>query len=355
MKVAVVGGGLQGTEATYLAHKAGWEVLLIDKKPNPPASGLCDQYIQMDITGSGDRLDQIIDEHKIQLVIPALENTAALEKLVRWSLQTSIPLAFDPGAYAITSSKIESDRLFSKIGIPAPLPWPGCGFPLIAKPSGGSGSEGVHIIHNPEELEKRFPGIRETPPENWVLQEYVDGPSFSLEVVGTPGNYRTLRVTDLEMDTGYDCKRVKAPTVLPEEQVTVFEQISLKIAEALSLKGLMDVEAILNNGELKVLEIDARLPSQTPTAVYWSTGINMLELLAACFIPYSPGYKTHEPREIVYEHINVSNGGIEVCGEHIMTGAGPLTHRFNFHEADEALTNFRPNKKEWVATLIRKE
>jgi pyrrolysine biosynthesis protein PylC len=30
---AVVGGNLQGTEAVYLSKKAGWEVLLIDKKP----------------------------------------------------------------------------------------------------------------------------------------------------------------------------------------------------------------------------------------------------------------------------------------------------------------------------------
>ena len=33
MLAAVVGGNLQGTEAVYLSKKAGWEVLLIDKKP----------------------------------------------------------------------------------------------------------------------------------------------------------------------------------------------------------------------------------------------------------------------------------------------------------------------------------
>jgi len=40
MIVAVVGGKLQGIEATYLAHKAGWDVLLIDTNPAVPASGL---------------------------------------------------------------------------------------------------------------------------------------------------------------------------------------------------------------------------------------------------------------------------------------------------------------------------
>jgi heterodisulfide reductase subunit A-like polyferredoxin len=37
MLVAVVGGNLQGVEATYLARKAGWEVILIDKNSNAPA------------------------------------------------------------------------------------------------------------------------------------------------------------------------------------------------------------------------------------------------------------------------------------------------------------------------------
>ena len=41
MRVAVVGGNLQGVEVAYLAHKAGWEVFLIDKRTGAPASGIC--------------------------------------------------------------------------------------------------------------------------------------------------------------------------------------------------------------------------------------------------------------------------------------------------------------------------
>ena len=49
MRVAIVGGKLQGIEAVYLAHKAGWEVFLIDTNPGVPASGMCDFFIPMDI------------------------------------------------------------------------------------------------------------------------------------------------------------------------------------------------------------------------------------------------------------------------------------------------------------------
>ena len=45
MLVAIIGGNLQGVEAAYLARKAGCEVLVIDRKPVVPASGLCDRFV----------------------------------------------------------------------------------------------------------------------------------------------------------------------------------------------------------------------------------------------------------------------------------------------------------------------
>ena len=39
MRIAVVGGRLQGTEAVYLAKKAGWRTLLLDKGRKPPGLG----------------------------------------------------------------------------------------------------------------------------------------------------------------------------------------------------------------------------------------------------------------------------------------------------------------------------
>jgi pyrrolysine biosynthesis protein PylC len=138
------------------------------------------------------------------------------------------------------------------------------------------------------------------------------------------------------------------------------EKISLKIAEALPLQGLMDVEVIVHNNQLKVLEIDARLPSQTPTVVYWSSGINMLELLGQCFSSVlsvsSMAKKNRNSQQseggVVYEHIRVTTEAIEVCGEHIMTDGGPLQLYTDFFGADEAITNYSPGQNPWVATLI---
>jgi pyrrolysine biosynthesis protein PylC len=347
--VAVVGGNLQGVEATYLAHKAGWKVSVVDKNPNPPASGLCDFFIQADVTSEW-LLSQLFKD--VDLVIPALEDDDALLSLTRWSRDTGKPFAFDPEAYAISSSKLETAKLFTQIGLAVPLPWPDCRFPVLAKPSKGSGSKGVKIFHDFDTLKRYF--SPHFPPKGWVLQEYIPGSQHSLEVIGIPGKYHTPQVTDLYVDANFDCKRVAAPSDLSSERIANFEKLSLAIAAALSLRGIMDVEVILHEEKFKALEIDARLPSQTPTTVYWSTGQNMVQTLAELFIDNFKGMQSGATaaRGSIYEHIRVTSELLEIGGEHIMTGGGPLYVCKDFFGADEAITNFAVGKNPWVATLI---
>lgn len=351
MRIAVIGGKLQGLEAVYLARKAGWDVTLIDKKDDVPARNLANHFICFDIYEKRSLMERLSN---IDLVIPALENRMALDWIAEYTTKAGLPLAFDNQAFAISSSKSISDHLFSNIGVPAPKPWPDCDFPLIAKPSGSSGSEGVVLVKSALEFDL-FRRNLEQDIQNWVIQEYLEGPSYSIEVIGVPGNYKTLQVTELEMDESYDCKRVSAPVSLSDAHLKRFSEIAVKIAQSINLKGIMDVEVILHKGELKVLEIDARLPSQTPITVYNSTGVNIVEELADIFIEgrnaikiqKSPGEKT-----VIFEHINVTEGKLTVSGEHIIAAAGPLDHQLNFFGADEALTNYTEGSHDFVATLI---
>jgi pyrrolysine biosynthesis protein PylC len=135
--------------------------------------------------------------------------------------------------------------------------------------------------------------------------------------------------------------------------VREFEQLALRLANRLQLRGLMDVEVILNDGILKILEIDARLPSQTPTAVYWSTGYNLVVALGEVFIDRRACPMTHRPgRSVVYEHVHAQAGRLIWGGEHLMAAAGRLHRQAGFFGADEALTDYDSNQMEWRATLI---
>jgi pyrrolysine biosynthesis protein PylC len=349
MRVAVVGGKLQGVEAVYLAHKAGYETLLIDKRPDVPAAGLCDLSMTRDIT-SLDRAADLL--RNVDLIVPALEDKHALTVLNHIADTEDIPFAFDAKSYRITASKTASNHLFNQLKLPAPAPWPMCGFPLIVKPDAASGSHGVNILRDRTELDKHFQ--KHHTDKGWVVQEFVEGPIFSLEIIGKPGTYYMPQVTDLHMDGSYDCKAVNAPSVLEQTQVDQMKRLTLQIAEKLDLKGIMDAEFVLGPQGLQILEIDARLPSQTPTAVFWSTGVNILKLLKAIYLEGDLEETTnaHLPIPVLYEHLKVDSHLLEVAGEHIMATADKLRRHRDFFGADEALTNYRPHRKKWVATMI---
>jgi pyrrolysine biosynthesis protein PylC len=348
MKIVIIGGRLQGVEAAYLARKAGWQTVVVDIDKNAPAAGICDFFLNIDALNYPELARAIAGA---DFILPATENKEVLASLQKSAENMGIPLIYDERAYRISSSKQKSNKLFAAIGVPTPKPYPACGFPVIVKPSGSSGSEGVRLAETPAALEQI---IRDGQSGQPVIEEYLEGPSYSLEVISWQDRHVLLQITELGMDDQYDCKQVIAPAGLTSDLEEQFESIALNIARSLHMDGIFDIEVILHNGLLKVLEIDARLPSQTPTTVYMSSGINMLEILSSFCSGKNDfgGCQKVKARGCVYEHIKVTKPGVEICGEHIMAQAGRLTLRENFYGADEALTNYVPGKEEWVATLI---
>ncbi|UCB45376.1 MAG: 3-methylornithine--L-lysine ligase PylC [Spirochaetota bacterium] len=353
MRVALIGGKLQGIEASYLAKKAGFEVVLIDKKPDIPACWLADEVHTYDVINNAEECSKLLTE--TDLIIPTLEDYATLEAINTMAKKIEIPYAYDASSYAVSQSKNKSNELFTRLEVPIPENWPDCGLPVMCKPSFSSGSRGVKKITTPEDMDTFLKEIGKKK-SSWLIQEYLEGTSYSLEVIGWQGNFLGIQVTKIDVDDNYDCKRVTAPSGIPVDLEKELEDISVKIATALDLHGIMDVEAIHTNDELKLLEIDARLPSQTPTVVFHSTGINMVELLTSVFcknsMPEIIDVKSEEP--VIFEHVKAASGLLESGGEHIMSEAGALKSLDSFFGAEEAITDYQPGCNNWAATLIIK-
>lgn len=348
-RVGILGGGLQGTEAACLARWAGWDTTLADARPAPPASGLAHRFVHL---GLGDFESFDLAFSGCDLVVPACEDLPTLELLSRWGRERGNPVTFDLEAYRLSSDKVKSKELFRRVGAPTPASWPEAAYPLMAKPVSLSGSREVRLLESEKDF-KAFFG-REVPP-GWLAEEYCPGPSYSLEVTGRPGAHRAWVCTALEMDEVHDCREVRAPAGLRAEDERAFRDISLKIAAGLGLTGLMDVETILTPEGFRVLEIDARLPSQTPAVVWWSSGENLLTRLAAdfCGIVVPEAEEPRPARAVVYEHVLVEGDRVsDGLGEHVIAAAGPLTLREGFCGADWAVTDYRPGREFWTAVLI---
>jgi pyrrolysine biosynthesis protein PylC len=349
--LVIIGGKLQGLEACYLAKKAGISTVLIDKKTNPIAKRQADDFYQLDITKESKRAVTILKEAK--LVLPALENKEALNWLRENSERYGINVAFDFKAYAITSSKKRSDELMTRIGLPVPQYYPYGKPPYVAKPNDESGSKGVIKLKTQMDAEQFILQCKDI--ENWVIQEYITGKAYSIEVIGKPGAYKTYGITEIHVDKKYDCCKVTMPVELTDFQKQQLADMAVRIAEGIRLEGIMDVEAILSSEGFKLLEIDARLPSQTPITVLHGTGINMLNELIPLFIDKAKlNAKLNRIQYVAYEHFLVDGNGVECFGEGILSRQKPVVIYNDFLESDEVMTDYQKGDLFLIGTFINK-
>ncbi|MDL2261404.1 3-methylornithine--L-lysine ligase PylC [Methanimicrococcus sp. OttesenSCG-928-J09] len=310
--ICLIGGKLQGVEAAYLAKKARLTVILIDKNPTALAQSLCDEFYCFDITKDKSRFISISE--KSDFMIPVNENEETIAFLESVSNEIKCPLLFDFNAYRISSDKSKSKDYFKKIGVPTPADKPNEP-PYFVKPPSESGSVGARIIHSDEELK--------SVPAHFLIEEYLEGPVISLEVIGNGnGDLTVVKETYIHIDDVWDCYQV---TPLPTDET--YRKIAFELADGLNLKGIMDVEAISSQKGWKVLEIDARFPSQTPICVYFSSGVNLLLLLIEAFT--NPDFKEkglsvstnpeYEKSYCIFEHFQKENGKLISGGEHLIS------------------------------------
>lgn len=302
--IALIGGKLQGFEANYLAKKAGIRVLLIDRNPEALSRNVVDDFHCFDIIENPEKLIEI--SKSVDGILPVNENQDTLNFLRNIQEELACPLLFDFDAYHISMDKKRSKEYFNSIQIPTPLDRPSSP-PYFIKPPCESSSSGTAIIYDDAGLVGLDPSM--------LIEEYVKGDVVSLEVIGDGEHFAVFKETKVHIDDGYDCHMVT-----PIDKYPQFREISYELAKNMNLRGIMDVEAIDSPKGLKVLEIDARLPSQTPTVVYHSSGINLMEILLQAFLEGVQEENRHpENQYCIFEHLTSMDDGLVGVGEHVLS------------------------------------
>lgn len=342
IEIAVIGGKLQGVEICYLAKKAGYRIWLIDRNPNALAKNLADYFLAEDVMKNKEKIKEILS--KVDAVFPAMEEVEVLDYLEILCNEAGTTFFYDATAYRISSSKNRSKELFALTGIRQAKSYPECGFPLILKPDNLSGSHGVKYIHTQSELEKAM----EKQKGEVVLEAYIEGRSFSLEVIGSGTQDGFSMITEIITDQDFDCKRVIAPAHISQVESEKMYEIGSKLANRLQIKGIFDIETIHQKEEPYVLEIDARFPSQTPVCIYHASGLNLVKALVEQ--DFSGRYLWN--RTAIYQQISVTKDCITTKGERIMAKCEPLQLKEDFFGAQAALTDYAPEKINWNAILI---
>ena len=107
---------------------------------------------------------------------------------------------------------------------------------MVVKPSGSSGSEGV-VVAGCAAAVRRAREALEAAGHEVVVQEFIEGPSLSLEVIAMGGDILALVPTTLEFDAQYDCMRVVAPAEADPRAIAALEDAGRRAAAHMGLHG----------------------------------------------------------------------------------------------------------------------
>lgn len=182
-------------------------------------------------------------------------------------------------------------------------------FPVVTKPVDNSGSRGINVAHNKDELFRALSdSFLNSRVRRVIVEEYLDGPEVSVEVLVQNSVPYVLQVTDKItsgephfIETGHS-----QPSQLPELDVEAVRTLAKKAVNAVGITdGCGHVEIKLTSQGPKMVEIAGRLGGDFITTVLTpiSTGINVseYEITRALGEP-----KLFEPNSLV------SNGGVAV-------------------------------------------
>ena len=158
-------------------------------------------------------------------------------------------------------------------------------FPVIVKPRDNSGSRGVKLCRNVEELKTSIAEALENSKLGTVLvEEYIEGPEYSIEGLHYDGKAEVIQFTEKKttefpynVELGH-----KQPANLTEPQKESILEIVNKIGKVMLFENCPShTEMKINERGIFVIETSPRLGGDyiTSTLVPLSTGINMEDQL----------------------------------------------------------------------------
>ena len=156
-------------------------------------------------------------------------------------------------------------------------------YPFITKPSDNSGSRGVMLVNNREELTQAIAYSSENGRKGGVIvEEYMVGSEVSVEVIVYQGIPHVLQVTD-KLTTGaphFVEMGHSQPSRLGAENVAKIEDLACRAVKAVGINdGPAHVEIMLTKDGPKMVELGARMGGDCITThlVPLSTGIDMIK------------------------------------------------------------------------------
>lgn len=294
-KIMVLAAGLLQIDVIEKAKSMGYYVLAVDGNPKAPGFNVADKAICADIVNEETMLKIARDEHVDGVIHPCSEVSMAVMGRINDELGLSgisreqaicatnkhlMRKAFEKGNAPSPKSILAQDaedawsRLQNEFDTDA-----------ILKPSRNSGSRGIaKVSRNMDKgdfIRAYDESLSESRDHSVLIEQFIEGPEFSIEMIVWQGDIHVLTVTDK--------KTTGAPhfVELGHNQPSCFSATDVETLKAAAIAGVRALgvnncachaEAKLMNGKAYLMEVGARLGGDfiATELTHLSTGIDMV-------------------------------------------------------------------------------
>jgi len=193
-------------------------------------------------------------------------------------------------------------------------------FPCIVKPTDNAGSRGVVLVQDMENLDAAYEyAHQESRGGAVIIEEYLCGPEFSVEVMVVDGEPHVLQVTD-KLTTGaphFVEMGHNQPSRQTPENVERIKDLARRAVRAIGIQsGPAHVELILTENGPKMVELGARMGGDCITThlVPLSTGIDMVGATIDVACGKKPDISRRYDKAAAIRYFN-SSAGTLMCVE----------------------------------------
>ncbi len=155
------------------------------------------------------------------------------------------------------------------------------GFPLLVRPSYVIGGRGMQVVYNEEELLTYFNSALKFSDEHPVLiDQYIEGKEVELDAISDGEDVLIPGITEHIERAGIhsgDSMAIYPTQKVKPEVINTLVEYTEKIAKALKIKGVMNIQFVLKDDIAYVIEVNPRA-SRTMPIMSKVTGIPMIDI-----------------------------------------------------------------------------
>ena len=222
--------------------------------------------------------------HSVQTGLTCFDKWRTHNELARLGFRLPAAVFCDHDLYFCAGSNREVLRNVYKESVLAQVR--ALTLPVIIKDTTGLSSYGMTVAHTYGEVAGYLNSKRNN--SNRLIEEFISGRQFGLEIYGVPGEYNVLPPFEFSVNQ-YGITSPKqsvkyGPCELPE----VLRDMMLRLAEGLELCGAAQVDLILDdNGDWHIIEINPRLSGMTFTYAT-ACGLSVFEMIYRACVEKKP-------------------------------------------------------------------